>query len=132
MIFRTSCPVFQAQTVLNGKNDLSVRFQMCGNDLQEIHIRSLTLNVGFPVFKYPDQGNIIIFFCQILLNLLEVSHQDLQVFLISVAVSIDLTSFHGKVNAGDFFCFFAQSTRDRSASGTNLENLFLPCKRKPA
>ena len=132
MIFRTSCPVFQSQAVLNGKHDLSIGFQMSGNDLQEIHIRILALNIGLPVFKYTDQCNIIIFLSKVFFDLLEISHKDLQVILISVPVGVDPASFHGKFNTGHFFRLPAECTCNSATAGTDLQHLFFPCKRKPA
>jgi len=92
MIFRTSCPVLQPQTIFNCKNDLTIRFQMSGYDLKEIHIRSLTLYIGFSIFKHTDQCNIIIFFGKRLLDFLKIPHKDLQIVTVSVSPCIDLAS----------------------------------------
>ena len=132
MILCTTGPVFQSQPVFNGKNDLPIRFQMSGNNLQKIHIRIFTLNICLPVLKHTDQSNIIVFFCQILFNLLEISHKDFQIILIFVSVRIDPASFHRQINTGDFFCFSAEYSGNSTASCTYLQNLFFACKRKPA
>lgn len=42
-----------------------------------------------PVLEHTDQGNIIVFLCEIFLDLLEISHKDLKILLVSVAVGID-------------------------------------------
>ena len=131
MIFRTSGPVFQSQSVLDGQNNLSIRFQMSGYDLKKIHIWVLTLDIRFPILKHTDQGNIIIFFCQILLYLLKVSHKNPKVILILMSVCIDLASLHRKLNTGNFFRFLTQSTCDGPTSGTDLQDLFLSGKWKP-
>ena len=107
MILCTSGPVFQAQTVLNSKDDPSVRFQMSGNDLQEIHIWIFALNIGLPILEHTDQGNIIVFLCEIFLDLLEIPHQDLKILLISVAVGIDTAALHGKIDACHLSCIAA-------------------------
>ena len=92
MIFRTSCPVLQPQTIFDCKNDLTIRFQMSGYDLKEIHIRSLTLYISFSIFKNPDQGNVIIFLSKATLHILKIPHKDLQIVTVSVSPCIDLAS----------------------------------------
>ena len=93
MILRAACPVFQTKTVFNGKNDLSVRFQMTGNGFQEIHIRSLALNIVFPILKNADQSNVIILLRQRRLDLLKIPHKYCEIFTVLMSPGIDLTSF---------------------------------------
>ena len=66
------------------------------------------------------------------LLLLKVSHKDLKIILILMSVCIDLTSFHRKLDAGNFLHPFTESSCHSTTSGTNLQNLLFPCKGKPA
>ena len=132
MILCASGPVFQTQTVLNSKDDPSVRFQMSGNDLQKIHIWIFALNISLPVLEHTDQGNIIVFLCEIFLDLLEISHQDLKILLVSVAVGIDTAALHGKIDTCHLSCIAAQRTCDSTAACTHFQDLLVSLKRNPA
>ena len=93
MILCTACPVFQTKTVFDCKDDLSVRLEMPGNDLQKIHIRCITLDISLSILKHANKCDIIIFFCEILLNILEISHENLEIIKSLMSVGIDQTSF---------------------------------------
>ena len=92
MIFCTARPVFQSKTVFDRKDDLAVRFEMSGNDLQEIYIRSTALNISLSIFKYTDQRDVIILFGKIFLNILKVAHKDLKIIKVLMSVGIDQAS----------------------------------------
>ena len=132
MVFCTSSPVLQTKTVLNGDHDLPVWLQMLSDNLQEIHIRILALDIGLSIFKYTDQSNIIVFLCQFLLHILKISHKNLQLLTVSVSPRIDLTALHGQIDTSHFTCSAKKGTCNSTASGTDLQHLFLACKRHPA
>ena len=92
MIFCTARPVFQSKTVFDRKDDPAVRFEMSGNDLQEIYIRSTALNISLSIFKYTDQRDVIILFGKIFLNILKVAHKNLKIIKVLMSVGIDQAS----------------------------------------
>ena len=89
MVLCTSGPVFQSQSVLDGQNNLSIRFQMSGYDLKKIHIWVLTPDIRFPILKHTDQGNVIIFLSKATLHILKITYHNFHIIAFAISICID-------------------------------------------
>ena len=132
MILRTACPVFEAQTVLYGNDNLSAGSQMAFHQLKHIDKGILIVRIAGRILEDTDESDVIILFRQCLFHFFKSSQKDRHMITVLIPVSIDEASLSGKFHAGHAPCFLRQCPGDGAAAGSDLQNFILLCDGQPA
>ena len=120
MIFFATGKIFESQSVLNGNDDPPAGSQMLLQHVQKILIGMVRPDIGLPIFKDPDEEDILVVSGKRRLDVPEISHVNRHIFTVFVSVSIDQTALFGQVYTVHLSGLGGQSAGDGAATAADF------------